>query len=307
MSTSVADAFERLQDEPVIRRSFKKIALIVVALLTISGALVITAVHPSAAGLRSTAMSTAFKARNSADKAVDAALKIVTRKKFRGSDAAADVKGLANLVKAAAKIDVAVKKLATQSETATGADVAKIAATEKALEKKKTSIEVAIDATVVSVEKDTAQAHGHPRILRHGVPASKENRQIHSLAHQLSALSFAVDAANHVIEEEGAMIKRLPDGSGPDKISAEAKIAKKASKVVHLEQLQANIVEQIKAIATGDEKMLKTAEMKHAALKAARKEKKERRNAKKKGGNNKKKGGTKKSWWPFSRRMLRGV
>ena len=235
-----------MQRGGVAKVGFAVCTVCMIAALGVGG----LALHPAGAGVREHVRLMTKHAIKVTDKAVKRAEKIAMSTEWTAGSVAEATNNLAALVNAEIKVDKAIKDAADEEVTASGDEKTKVEAVEKSLVAEKASIAAAMASTALVVERDIAIAHGHPLLLNeHGEPRARGSKKVHKLAQKLSALAFAVDAANDKILKQSKLIAQLPDDAGPDKENALAVIEQSRKKVKELEKMQKDAVKSIKTAA----------------------------------------------------------
>jgi hypothetical protein len=137
--------------------------------------------------------------KSKADHAIAAASLMTARHHFGSKDnIIKDIETLGALLDAGAAIDSTIDEEVKKTIKNKNEDTQKQAhATEKELiAKKKFGVESAMSTVVRTLEKDVAFKHGHPLLLRGGVPVSRSNARIDKLASALTKTEDAIDAVH---------------------------------------------------------------------------------------------------------------
>ena len=190
-----------------------------------------------------------------ADTAIAGAAVIASRHHHGKDVLQEDISALATLLNAGKNIDATISENVERTSAASGESGAKAATDESAaLTSKKTfGIEGAIGSVVKSIEMDVAQEHGHPLLLKDGVPMDKTNQKIAKLAGALLDTEKAIDEGQKESEGKAATIASLTSSSDDAEIKKKLKeeVADDESKEKELGGLEAKLVDAITATAAG--------------------------------------------------------
>jgi len=166
--------------------------------------------------------------QKSADSALRVAHSIAMRKHHGGDTLKGDLSALASLVTASTQVDATIAENVQKTQDASGSAAAADVQDEKALAATKTQgLERAIASTIRALEKDVAHKHGHPLIIRHGLPSDVANKKIAKLGSALLKTEAILDKGNAANQKEAMAIAQgkgglLTDGKPMSKKTAKA-------------------------------------------------------------------------------------